>query len=44
MITVTTLKPYKLTAILAAWTAYRNAKRLADRRAVATGYTDAETL
>lgn len=42
MITVTTLKPYKLTAILAAWTAYRNAKRLADRRAVATGYTDAE--
>lgn len=39
MITVATFKPYKLTAIHAAWTAYRRAQRDADHAATAS-YTD----
>lgn len=39
IITTTDFKPYKLTAIYTAWTAYRRAQRDADR-AVAASYTD----
>ena len=39
IIPATTFKPYKLTSIYAAWTAYRRAKRDADRAAAAS-YTD----
>lgn len=39
IIPATTFKPYKLTAIYTVWTAYRRAKRDADRAAAAS-YTD----
>lgn len=39
IITTADVKPYKLTAIYAAWTAYRRAQRDADRAAAAS-YTD----
>ena len=39
IITATTFKPYKLTAIYTAWTAYRRAQRNADH-AAAVSYTD----
>ena len=39
IIPATTFKPYKLTAVYAAWTAYRRAKRDADHAATAS-YTD----